>query len=211
MRGRRAGPCSDLDFENRPESFDPTARPATVALTFDDGPHPDSTPALLAALAAGGRPATFFVRGDQAERHPGLVRAIHRAGFEIGNHSFSHPYLTGLRPAGIEAEIERTQRTVARLTGTRPALFRPPYGETNPMVRAAATAAGLTEVLWTVDTRDWAGADPAAIAGAVAAARPGDIVLLHDAGGRNTVDALPLVLAALARRGLRPGPLATGA
>ncbi|MFE2914912.1 polysaccharide deacetylase family protein [Kitasatospora indigofera] len=190
--------------------MNPSPPPATVALTFDDGPHPGSTPALLAILAAAGRPATFFLRGDQAERHPGLVREIHRAGFGIGNHSFSHPHLTGLPPAGIEAEIERTQRTLSRLTGTRPTLFRPPYGESDQVVRAAAAAAGLTEVLWTVDTRDWAGADPAGIAGAVAAARPGDVVLLHDHGRRNTVDALPLVLAALARRGLSPGPLAPG-
>ncbi|MFF1869174.1 polysaccharide deacetylase family protein [Kitasatospora herbaricolor] len=187
--------------------MNPSPPPATVALTFDDGPHPDSTPALLAILAAGGRTATFFLRGDQAERHPGLVREIHRAGCGIGNHSFSHPHLTGLRPAEIEAEIERTQRTLSRLTGTRPTVFRPPYGESDRVVRAAATAAGLTEVLWTVDTRDWAGADPEGIAGAVATARAGDVVLLHDAGQRNTVDALPFVLAALARRGLIPGPL----
>ncbi|RKE17741.1 polysaccharide deacetylase family protein [Streptomyces sp. TLI_171] len=184
------------------------AVPDRLALTFDDGPHPDSTPALLAALAAAGHRATFFLCGAQAERHPELVRALDRAGMPLGNHSWSHPHLTALPPAEARDEIHRTNRILTELTGRPPTLFRPPYGDTSPAVRGFAAEAGLTEVLWDVDTRDWDGAPPAAIAAATAAARPGDTVLLHDHGNRNTVTALPAVLAALTARGLRCAPVA---
>ncbi|PYC88383.1 polysaccharide deacetylase family protein [Streptomyces tateyamensis] len=180
-------------------------RRPTIALTFDDGPHPESTPRLLAVLRSAGHRATFFVCGQQAERYPELLLALHRAGMWIGNHSYSHPHLTELPPAALAEEIARTQRIVRELTGTAPTLFRPPYLETGPAVRAAAANAGLTEVLCTTDTRDWAGATPQAITDAAAAADPGGIVLMHD-GYSATVSALPAVLRAWSARGVAPGP-----
>ncbi|WP_081952480.1 polysaccharide deacetylase family protein [Kitasatospora phosalacinea] len=184
----------------------PASSPApagTLALTFDDGPHPDSTPALLDALTAAGHRATFFLCGAQAERHPELVRALDRAGMAIANHSWSHPSLPGLPPSAVHDEIHRTNRLLAALTGRPPVLFRPPFGDTSPEVRQVAADAGLAETLWDVDPRDWDGAAPDEIVAVVAAARPGDTVLLHDHGNRNTVTALPAVLAALTTRGLR--------
>ncbi|WP_282204906.1 polysaccharide deacetylase family protein [Kitasatospora fiedleri] len=193
--------------EPAPDAAGPPPSAGTLTLTFDDGPHPDSTPELLAALTAAGHHATFFLCGAQAERHPELVRALDRAGMAIGNHSWSHPSLPGLPRSAARDEIERTNRLLTALTGRPPTLFRPPYGDTDPAIRSLAAAAGLTETLWEVDTRDWDGPPPAEIAAAVAAARPGDTVLLHDHGNRNTVTALPGVLAALTARGLRSTPL----
>jgi peptidoglycan/xylan/chitin deacetylase (PgdA/CDA1 family) len=176
-----------------------------VSLTFDDGPHPETTPALLAAL--GDAPATFFLQGSAAAAHPDLVRAIAAAGHPIGNHSWTHPRLPGLLAADRDAEVRRTQDLLTGLTGTRPTLFRPPYGDTDAAVAATIAAHGLTEVLWTVDTRDWAGATADEITAAAARVRPGGIVLMHDGGHASTVAAVPRILAALAARGLRPGRL----
>ncbi|WP_328455887.1 polysaccharide deacetylase family protein [Amycolatopsis sp. NBC_00438] len=176
-----------------------------VALTFDDGPHPETTPALLAAL--GDAPATFFLQGSHAAAHPDLVRAIAAAGHPIGNHSWSHPRLPALPPAARELEVARTQDLLAGITGTRPALFRPPYGDTDAAVAATLAGHGLTEVLWTVDTRDWAGAAADEITAAASAVQPGGIILMHDGGYASTVAAVPRILAALSARGLRAGRL----
>jgi peptidoglycan/xylan/chitin deacetylase (PgdA/CDA1 family) len=132
------------------------------------------------------------------------VREIAAAGHVIGNHTWTHPRLTALGAAARDEEVRRTQDLLADLTGTRPALFRPPYGDTDAAVAATITGHGLTEVLWTVDTRDWAGASAASVVSAAEAVRPGGIVLMHE-GRTETVEAVPRILAALARRGLNPG------
>jgi peptidoglycan/xylan/chitin deacetylase (PgdA/CDA1 family) len=173
----------------------------TVSLTFDDVPHPETTPALLAAL--GDAPATFFLQGSCAAARPDLVRAIAAAGHPIGNHSWSHPRLPPLSPGDRELEVARTQDLLTGITGTRPVLFRPPYGDTDAAVAATIAGHGLTEVLWTVDTRDWAGATAGEIVAAAAAVEPGGVILMHDGGHASTVAAIPRVLAALAARGLR--------
>lgn len=178
-------------------------RRPTIALTFDDGPHPESTLALLATLVAAGHRATFFVCGQQVEHHPQLLLALHQAGMWIGNHSYSHTNLTGLDRAAVAQELGRTQRIIRELTGTAPTLFRPPYGDTDPEVRAAAAAEGLTEVLWTTDTRDWAGAQATQIAAVAGQAPAGGVVLLHD-GYPATVGALPAILRAWSARGVVP-------
>jgi peptidoglycan/xylan/chitin deacetylase (PgdA/CDA1 family) len=174
-----------------------------VALTFDDGPT-ENTPDLLRALRAACARATLFNVGAHAAHHPDLVHAQRRAGMWIGNHSYTHPHLTGLgEPAAFE-EIARAQRVLRQINGRAPLLFRPPYGETDAGVSAAAARLGLREVLWTVDTRDWAGASTAEIVAAAETVQPGGIVLMHD-GYRTTVEAVPRIVRALAERGLRPG------
>ena len=178
--------------------------PRYVHLTFDDGPHPESTPALLDALVRSGQTATFFIWGEHAVAYPELLRAIHSSGMTIGNHSFTHAHLPVLAPWAVADEIARTQRTVLELTGVLPTLFRPPYGETGPEIRAAAEQAGLAETLWEVDIRDWAGAGANAIVRSAESAGPGDIVLLHDGGYRSTVEAVPRILRSLSARGLLP-------
>jgi peptidoglycan/xylan/chitin deacetylase (PgdA/CDA1 family) len=176
-----------------------------VALTFDDGPNPDSTMALLRALRAGGALATFFIWGEHAAAHPGLLRAVRSEGHWIANHTYTHPHLTELGAPSVFKEINHTQAIIRALTGLTPTLFRPPFGETNAQVRDHAARLGLTEVLWTVDTRDWAGASTDEIVAAAATVAPGGVILMHDNGYQTTVAAVPRILRMLAGRGLRPG------
>lgn len=179
-----------------------------VALTFDDGPHPASTPALLAALAARRARATFFIWGEHALRHPDHLRAVHAAGMWLGNHSQTHPHLTRADRATVVEEISGAQRAVRNATGLLPTLFRPPYGDTDDAVRAVAREFGLTEVLWSIDTRDWADVSADEIVEAASGVEPGGIILMHDGGYQSTVDAVPRILEMLADRGLRPGRIA---
>jgi peptidoglycan/xylan/chitin deacetylase (PgdA/CDA1 family) len=181
-----------------------------VGLTFDDGPHPSTTMPLLEALRAHGAPATFFIWGEHAEAHPDLLRAEVSAGMWIANHTYTHPRLSRLGEPAVVDEIASTQRTIRRITGLTPTLFRPPYGDTNTGIRAGAARLGLTEVLWSVDTLDWAGASTAEIVAAAATVRPGGIILMHDLGYQTTVDAVPQILRDLADRGLRPGRITAG-
>jgi len=181
-------------------------QPGYVALTFDDGPT-ERTPDLLAALRAARARATLFNVGENAAHRPNLVRAQRRAGMWIGNHSHTHPHLTALaEPAAFE-EIARAQRVLRQITGRSPVLFRPPFGDTDDGVGAAAARLGLRQVLWTVDTRDWDGAGTADIVAAAETVEPGGIVLMHD-GYRATVEAVPRIVRLLAERGLRPGRIA---
>jgi peptidoglycan/xylan/chitin deacetylase (PgdA/CDA1 family) len=161
---------------------------------------------LLDALRAGGARATFFIWGQHAQQNPDLLRAVRSAGMWIGNHAFTHPHLTQLGEPAAFTEISRTQQTIRQITGLTPTLFRPPFGDTNAQIRDDSARLGLTEVLWTVDTRDWAGASTAQIVEAAATVQPGGIILMHD-GFPNTVKAVPLILSGLASRGLRPGKI----
>lgn len=149
-------------------------------LTFDDGPHPTVTPAVLAALAARDLVAVFFVVGRMAQAHPGPLLAAHAAGHRIGNHSFSHPDLTRVSADRAAEEVGRTQEIVAGLIGQAPVLFRPPYGARDAQVDGIVAGHGLTIWMWDVDTRDYQRPGAATVAARVTAARPGQVVLLHD-------------------------------
>jgi peptidoglycan/xylan/chitin deacetylase (PgdA/CDA1 family) len=177
-----------------------------VGLTFDDGPSAATTTGLLDALAAGGARATFFNMGSNSQQLPELVRAEVAAGMWIGNHTVTHPHLTQIgEPAAFE-EIAQTQDILQGLTGHKPKLFRPPFGETNDQVRADEKRLHVLEVLWTVDSRDWAGASTAEIVQAALSMKDKDIILMHD-WPPNTVAALPQILGGLADRGLCPGKI----
>jgi peptidoglycan/xylan/chitin deacetylase (PgdA/CDA1 family) len=170
-----------------------------VALTFDDGPSITQTPAILEALIAYGAHATFFEEGRHVAGREALMRQILAAGDEIGNHSFHHPVDPGF------GELASTNEAIRGATGFEPCLFRPPYGEVDAKVTAAARANGLELVLWTLDSEDDHHPGVAAIRRRVVRrTAPGAIVLLHD-GGRHpeTVEALPGILAGLAARGFR--------
>jgi peptidoglycan/xylan/chitin deacetylase (PgdA/CDA1 family) len=175
-----------------------------VALTFDDGPTATHTTALLEALHSCGARATLFNIGRNARDEPALVLAQRAAGMWLGNHSWSHPRLTTLPDEEAESQLRRTGRMLRRITGTAPRLFRPPYGDTNPAIHALAERLGLTEVLWDVDARDWAGAGPDDIVAAAESLTDGQIILLHD-GYPATLSAIPRIVAALRSRGLHPG------
>ncbi|MFI1337745.1 polysaccharide deacetylase family protein [Streptomyces sp. NPDC020845] len=182
-----------------------------VGLTYDDGPNPASTQALLNALRAGGAKATFFIWGQHAEQYPDLLKAEQAAGMWIANHTATHAHLTQIGEPAAYNEIATAQNTIKRITGQSPTLFRPPYGETNAQVKADAARLGLTEVLWSVDSQDWNGASTQQIVQAAATMRAGSIILMHDGGYQATVSAVPQILSGLAARGLCPGRITAGA
>ncbi len=155
-----------------------------VALTYDDGPNPASTPALLDLLAERGVQATFFVVGKEARAQPELLRRIHAEGHVIGNHSERHsPFLNLCFRGPMQREIEACQRTLTDLTGETPRHYRPPVGLRNPAVHPTAAALGLTVVGWSVRSYDRS-SEPAqqVVERVLAATHPGAIVLLHDGG-----------------------------
>jgi peptidoglycan/xylan/chitin deacetylase (PgdA/CDA1 family) len=183
-----------------------------VGLTFDDGPHPQGTPAVLDALAAAGAHATFFVVGEQLRAHPGVAREIVAAGQRLAVHGDRH-LCTSLRaPRALRADLDRCAALVEELSGVTPSRYRPPFGIFSPLALAEARRRGWTPLLWSAWGRDWsARATPAAIAArATGALREGDVVLLHDAdhysaagSWQRTAQALPRILDELAARGLR--------
>jgi peptidoglycan-N-acetylglucosamine deacetylase len=181
-----------------------------VALTFDDGPDPRFTGAILDILRDHAVPATFFCVGMNATAHPGLVERAVAAGHTVGNHTWSHPYLPELTRDEVLRQVDRTNAVLERVTGRVPVLVRPPYGaRTAETVRWFAERA-MTTVIWDVDPGDWARPGRDAIVAAVGAAtRPGSVLLMHDGGGdrSQTVAALPAVLAGLLDRGYRPVPV----
>ncbi|QJS08567.1 polysaccharide deacetylase family protein [Streptomyces argyrophyllae] len=187
-----------------------------IALTFDDGPDPASTPRFLEALDELGARATFFVLGEQAVRHPALVRETVRRGHELGVHGWTHdrPW----RPAFARdaEEVARTVRAVHDLTGHRPRWYRPPYGILTTSRWLAARRAGLRTVLWSAWGRDWtADATAASVRARVAAdLRGGGTVLLHDSDRhaapgcwQATLAALPTVVRDCREAGWTVGPL----
>lgn len=182
-----------------------------VALTFDDGPHDDGTPAVLERLAASGARATFFLVGEQVERRPGVARAIVEAGHEIGLHGHRHTLLLRRRVRELADDLDRATAVIAEATGVEPKLYRPPYGVFSSGALAHVRARGLRPLLWSAWGRDWQRtATPARIARRVTRnlAR-GDVVLLHDSDAyssadswRRTAAALPSVIDAVAAIGV---------
>jgi peptidoglycan/xylan/chitin deacetylase (PgdA/CDA1 family) len=180
-----------------------------VALTFNDGPDPVSTPLFVDALAAADVRATFFVVGQRLSRQRWLGRLIVAAGHEIAVHGWTHvPPAPG---AGTRLALIRTADLISEVAGARPRWYRPPYGlVTRPGLMHEL---GLQTVLWTAWGRDWRVTTPAAVARTIGTGlRGGATVLLHDrspveAAWRASLAALPRVIAACHRRGLAVGPL----
>lgn len=172
-----------------------------VALTFDDGPGPQ-TEQVLRLLARNGQRATFFVVGYQLTDRPGLPAVEARAG-TVGDHTFNHVDLTKLSPADRTFEMGQTRQLLERATGSPVTLFRPPYGARNGAVDAEARRLGLLQLTWNVDTQDSEGASAAGIEQlASEGMRPGAIILMHE-NKAETLVALPRILRTLQRRGYR--------
>ena len=127
----------------------------TVALTYDDGPSPRNTPALLDALAEHDVQETFFLIGEHVRKYPDLARRIVAYGHVIGNHTSMHPNLARKSPARVREELTRCQATLQDTLGVSPVLFRPPYGGRRPDVLRTARSLGLTPVMWNVSGHDW--------------------------------------------------------
>ncbi len=193
-----------------------------IVLTFDDGPDPASTLRVLDLLDGVDREhrepvkATFFVIARKAKEHPEIIHAMLARGHTVGLHSFAHDRLFSLRnEARVRADLEAGIAVLTEITGTRPTLFRPPIGHTNPIITRVAEALDLTIVGWSVSGRDGLrGADPARVAARISAGlADGAIVLMHDAAERQDFDpagprALDAVLTEARRRDLAIVPLA---
>jgi peptidoglycan/xylan/chitin deacetylase (PgdA/CDA1 family) len=170
-----------------------------IALTIDDGPHPEWTPRVLALLARYDIRATFCMIGGNAAANPGLVARVIDGGHHIANHTFTHPLnLTALTQAQIRVEIERTTDAImAGSSGAHPRLFRAPGGSWSLPVISACTAAGLRPLDWSVDPRDWSLPGVRHIVSTILTkTHPGSIILDHDGGGnrQQTVEALGIAL-----------------
>ncbi|HEY0686047.1 MAG TPA: polysaccharide deacetylase family protein [Steroidobacter sp.] len=187
-----------------------TDRPQ-VALTFDDGPDPEVTPAVLDLLAEHKARASFFVIGRYLEKHRALGERIHREGHELGNHSWHHSHFQNFYPSsGHAREIDRCAQLIKSIThSTREPLYRPPVGLKSPAMARAAHKRNLKAVAWSIHSRDTYARDPVAVArGVLSRIGPGDIVLLHDGHEREQrhrpliLQVLPLLLQGLRERGL---------
>jgi peptidoglycan/xylan/chitin deacetylase (PgdA/CDA1 family) len=182
-----------------------------VVLTFDDGPDPDATPAVLDALAAGGVHAVFFLVGEQVEAHPEIARRIADDGHAIALHGYRHVEHEELG-AEARADLERGAGAIVAATGVEPRLFRPPYGRFSEASYTAARELGLTPVYWSGWGFDWEPIPADRIAEtAIRDLTPGTILLLHDSpryayrpSAAPTAEALPAILAAMKERGLEP-------
>jgi peptidoglycan/xylan/chitin deacetylase (PgdA/CDA1 family) len=126
-----------------------------VALTYDDGPNPAATAALLEVLARHGARATFFVIGEFARKEPGLVKAVAAAGHVVANHTMTHPKLALVSPGRVRAELTECKAVLEDLTGQPVSWFRPPFGSRRPDVLRAARELGMTPVMWNVTGFDW--------------------------------------------------------
>jgi peptidoglycan/xylan/chitin deacetylase (PgdA/CDA1 family) len=187
-----------------------------VALTFDDGPHPKGTPAVLDLLDGAGTRAIFFLAGEQVERHPGVAAEIARRGHEIAVHCHRHRVLLRLSEQAIHDDVQRAVMVIRDATGADPRLHRPPLGIYSPAGLRVTRELGLEPLLWSRWGKDWRRwTTPERIAArATRELRDGDVILLHDAdhysskgSWRRTVAALPEIL----RRVQPTGSGSTGA
>ena len=177
-----------------------------IFLTFDDGPDPEWTPAILDALSAARSRGTFFLIGEAALQYPEIVARIASEGHTIGVHGLHHDPVTLCRASSISRELAGAQKAIMAAAGCGARLYRPPYGLRGPGLRPALARAGMKMALWTLDSRDYLTHEPDSIRDRVdRLLQAGDIVLLHDAGatGCATAAALPKILDDLADRGWR--------
>lgn len=176
----------------------PAAGAPVIALTFDDGPWPGQTEAILKVLADRNVPATFFMLGSCVDRRPAVARAVAEAGHAVGNHTYRHTRLDTTTPVTAEWEIRATNWAITQATGVRPRWLRAPGGRLGGPAVRYITSAGMSSALWTVDPQDWrTDVTSAGLADAVVnAARPGAVVVLHDGGGDRsaTIAALPSII-----------------
>jgi peptidoglycan/xylan/chitin deacetylase (PgdA/CDA1 family) len=203
-------PRSRLLGDNMLRLPEAAAKRNEIALTFDDGPDPDVTPQVLDILDAHHAKASFFVIGDKAAAHPGLIREIVKRGHSIENHSRGHSSYFGFFAwTGLRNDIGAAQEIVAGITGQPPAFFRSPMGIRNPLLDPVIARLGLRYITWTRRGFDTVASDPAVVLKRlVRNLRAGDILLLHDrrARGRRmlVLEVLPALLDRIAAAGLKP-------
>jgi peptidoglycan/xylan/chitin deacetylase (PgdA/CDA1 family) len=180
-----------------------------VAITFDDGPHPEGTPAVLEILARANARAAFFLIGEQVQRRPALAAEIVAQGHAIALHGHRHRLQPRLSETQLQADLQQGLAAIEDATGRQPQYHRPPYGVYSPKGLAIAREAGLKPLLWSRWGKDWRRfTTPQRIANRVTTlVAPGDVILLHDAdfysaanSHRRTAAALSLIVTELERR-----------
>lgn len=176
-----------------------------VALTFDDGPHPEFTPRLLNTLRARNIKATFYMVGRNVQAYPHIVRRMAEEGHEVANHSWSHPLLTKLKDESLDSQIKKTHDAIIAACGKVPLSYRPPYGEVRLSQRKMIRDTfGYPAILWDVDPLDWQ--SPKSTKKVhdriLNSARSGSIILCHDIH-ETTVNAMPALLDEMTARGFQ--------
>lgn len=179
----------------------------TIALSFDDGPHPQYTNEILDILKEYNIKATFFVLGLHAESYPDIILRQIEEGHEIGNHSYSHINMKKATKKEIIDEYDKTQKIVYSISNVKPTLFRPPYGNYNSQVVEVVSSDDSTIVLWTFyqDSKDWSNPGVEVIVNTtVTKAQSGDIILFHDYvyhKESHTIEALKILIPTLINEG----------
>ncbi len=173
-----------------------------VAITFNVDWGEEFIPDLLKTLQQNKVKATFFLTGRWAEKFPELAAEIRKRGHEVGNHGYKHLHLTKCSPAQVREEIVKAEKAIEAVTGERPCLFAPPYGEFDAAVQRIAAELGYKVVMWSLDTIDWQRPDASTIVDRVVPRIHNDaIVLMHPT--QPTVEALPIILKRLKEEGYR--------
>ena len=175
-----------------------------IALTFDDGPHPSQTKAILDILDRYGVRATFFMVGVNIENYPEAAKAVISAGHEVGNHTYSHAKIGKMTELEVSRELDACESLLVDILGYEPHLFRPPQGALSDAIEGCSFEHDYRLILWSLDTRDWEIKDAERIASCVLSnVKGGDIVLMHDYIGTHsrTAQALEKLLPVLLFRG----------
>lgn len=177
-----------------------------VCLTFDDGPSPKTTPKVLEILKKYNVPATFFVLGQCAKRHPNLLQAIVDNGHVLANHSYFHKVMPSLSEQKQNQELEDTNELLTPIAG-KVQWFRPPYGSHNAALKTLVESKGMDVVMWSVDPFDWKKPSPLVLKKRVSEQlHPGAIILLHDIH-ISTVNALEGIIQEILNKGYKIVPL----
>lgn len=178
-----------------------------IAISFDACWGASYTPEILEILQNNNLKTTFFLTGFWVEKYPEMVQKIAAEGHEIGNHTYSHPHLNSLGEEQIREELEKVNKMILELTGQKPDLFRPPFGEYNNKVVSVAEKAGYSPIQWSIDSLDWQelGKEPM-VERVTANLHPGAIVLFHN-NARYTVEALPEIIASIQEQGYQILPI----
>lgn len=178
-----------------------------ISISFDAAWGAEDTKQLIDIFAKYQIKVTFFVVGEWVDKYPDMVKALHDAGHEIQNHSDSHPHLTNLSANEIAAELEACNDKIEGVTGSRPTLIRPPYGDYDNKVIEAVEGLGMYTIQWSVDSLDWKDLSANEITNrVVSAVEPGSIVLFHNAA-KHTPEALPGIIEALQAEGYEFVPI----
>jgi len=199
-RQKYDGMKEENESKNEDDSKKDKAKDNTkqVALTFDDGPDPEVTTAILATLKKYDAKATFFMLGSRVEYYPEIAKKVEKSGHELGNHTWNHPDLTKASSNKVNSEIAKTSTIIKDVTGKNATVFRPPYGAANDSVRAQTD---LPSILWDVDTLDWKHRNADELLRIVkSSTQDGSIILMHDIH-QSTADGLDSVLAHLKKEG----------